>query len=306
MLNKLKLNCLWESCSSLGESPLWCSETQTLFFVDIKKHKILSWAMDGTQSQYSMPSEVGCVVRGKGNVLYAAIREGLAEVSLNPFSSRLILPLESEQPDNRFNDGKCDHEGRLWLASMDDNEIEASGAVWKITQGLQAKKVSQGFIVGNGFGWSPDGRTMYFTDSAQRKIYAYPYNMKKGVMGEQHVFATIPDNRGFPDGLTVDADGYVWSCHWDGACITRYSGNGIIDEVIELPVPRPTSVTFGGDNYESLFITSASYGLNKAELQKAPLSGSLFSLDVGIKGFEEPVFSRVNNVIEDGGEDEFA
>lgn len=271
---------------------MWDEERQRLLFVDIKRPAILAWGLDGARHSFSMPSEVGCIALRQGGGLVAAMRSGLAFVTLEPtLSVEMFSAIDMDLPGNRPNDGKCDPAGRLWVASMDNAEQEATGRIWRITPDRQAACMGQGFVVGNGMGWSPDGSLMYFTDSANRMIFSYQFDMATGGLGERRCFASVPSDAGFPDGLTVDAEGYVWSAHWDGWRITRYRPDGHIDRVIPLPVPRPTSLAFGGENYDRLYVTSATIGLNAEALAKAPLSGGLFELNVGVSGRSELRFA---------------
>ena len=183
-----------------------------------------------------------------------------------------------------MNDGKCDPKGRFWFASMDGHCHRQTGSLWCMGLGGEIHKKVDGVIVGNGLGWSPGGQKMYFTDSENRTIYQYLYDLENGVLGERSVFAAVAKGKGLPDGLAVDQEGFVWSAHWDGWRITRYSPEGEVDRVIMMPVPRPTSVAFGGAQLDTLFITSASHQLTSAQLDAAPLSGALFAFKPGVYG----------------------
>ena len=282
---------LWKAETLLGESPLWVEDSGHLLFVDIKRPGILSWHPDGPTARYPLPAEVGCIVRRRRGGLLAVLRTGLAAVSLDPYALEMLCSIETDLPGNRPNDGKCDAQGRLWVATMDDAEQSASGAVWRVESNLTMARTAGGHVVGNGFGWSPDGTTMYFTDSAARTIFAYPFDQATGTLGERRVFARIPADAGFPDGLTVDRNGFIWSAHWDGARVTRYRADGQIERVVGMPVPRPTSVAFGGSDLSRLFVTSASVGLSPEEMSRAPLSGSLFEIDAPVGGLPEPRFA---------------
>ncbi len=283
---------MWALGASLGESPVWHAQSQRLFFVDIKRPAIHVWGLDGATASYPMPSEIGCIVLRQRGGLVAALRAGLALVNLEPtLALEFFSNIDQDLPNNRPNDGKCDRAGRFWLASMDTAEQTPSGRIWRIAADHQTTCMAQGHVIGNGLAWSPDGTLMYFTDSVQRQIFAYPFDMASGCLGERRCFASVPADAGYPDGLTVDAEGYVWSAHWDGWRITRYDPEGHIDRVVPMPVPRPTSLAFGGANFDRLYVTSASIGLDAVTREKAPLSGGLFELDVGVAGLAEPGFA---------------
>ena len=143
----------------------------------------------------------------------------------------------------------------------------------------------------NGIGWSPDDETMYFTDSRVGQIYAYDFDIEAGTVSNRRIFAEVSPDLGVPDGLTVDREGYVWSAHWDGARITRYRPDGVVERVVPLPCSRVTSCTFGGKNLRSLFVTSATYGMSVEELTKHQYAGAVFVMDVGISGLPETLFS---------------
>jgi sugar lactone lactonase YvrE len=148
-----------------------------------------------------------------------------------------------------------------------------------------------GFTISNGLGWSPDDTRFYFTDSAARTIYVYDYDIDTGAIANRRVFAQLAEGVGTPDGLSVDSEGFVWSAHWDGWCITRYDPDGKVDRVLNLPVPRPTSCTFGGPNLDILYVTSARIRLSAHQLAEAPLSGGVFAIRAGVRGQADMPFA---------------
>jgi sugar lactone lactonase YvrE len=150
--------------------------------------------------------------------------------------------------------------------------------------------MDRGFHVANGVGWTPDDRLFYFTDTQKQVIYAYDFDLASGEIANRRMFITVPEAEGKPDGMTVDAEGFLWVAHWDGWCVTRYDPDGKVDRVINLPVPRPTSCVFGGPDLQTLYVTSARIRLSAAQLAEAPLSGSVFSIDTGIKGLPENLY----------------
>jgi len=145
--------------------------------------------------------------------------------------------------------------------------------------------------VSNGLAWSPDNRTMYFADSWLRAIYSFDFDLDSGTIHNRRIFAQLPEGSGVPDGATVDAEGFLWSANFGGSCLTRYSPDGRIDRKIQMPVQRPTSCVFGGDNYSMLYVTSASLDLTDQQRLEAPLAGGVFAVDAGVRGLPEPQFA---------------
>jgi sugar lactone lactonase YvrE len=283
-----KLKCL------LGESPVWNCEDDCIYFIDIKKPAINRFSTRNLILEtIDAPSEIGCIVLNRTGGLVAAMKGGLAFVDFENAKYNFFASIDDNCYDNRPNDGKCDIAGRLWIASMDMKEREPSGKLWSISSSATPKIMDKNFIVGNGIDWSLDSKKMYFTDSINRTIYIYDFDSSSGSINNKKVFVKISALDGYPDGLTVDSQGFIWSAHWDGWRLTRYTPDGLIDKIISLPVPRPTSMTFGSSNFSKLYITSASYGLTSDELERAPLSGSLFVYDSSVPGKACNIFSTL-------------
>jgi len=288
----VEVRCVLDVHALLGESPVWNAKEQALYWVDIKKHQIHRYFPYGHLDEvFELKEEVGCLaVREEGGIV-AGFRTGLYFFNLEIGSAELIIDPEANLLENRFNDGKCDRLGRFWAGTMDDSESMPTGAIYRLDADLRVKRMLAGFVVPNGMGWSPDNHTMYLTDSYNRTIYAFDYDLDLGEVSRQRVFARISEKSGFPDGLTVDAEGFIWSAHWDGWRVTRYTPDGRIDKVIMMPVQRPTSCCFGGEKLDILFVTSASIGLTKEEVARGALAGSLFQIvDTGVKGLPDAQF----------------
>jgi len=263
----------------LGEGPVWDDRTGTLFFVDIKAPAV--HALDpatGATRRWPMPAPIGAIGLRERGGLVGAFKNGFAFIDLDSGAVTPIADPEPELADNRFNDGKVDAAGRFWAATMDDTEQNPTGQLFRLDQSLSVTRFAANFVVTNGIDWSLDGRTLYFVDTVARTIHAYAFDMASGTPGAARVFAQIPDSDGYPDGLTVDAEDHVWSAHWGGSRVTRYRPDGSIERVVRLPVPRCTSCCFGGAQLDTLFVTSASIGIDAAALRAAPLSGGVFAV----------------------------
>jgi sugar lactone lactonase YvrE len=273
---------------------VWSVERNALFFLDIKGKSLLSYKPSGGKDIFSLSEETGSIaISNSDGQLIAAQRNRICCLSLEPFSETMIgLPVKHSSRI-RFNDGKCDAKGRFWVASMDDLIDQPIGQLWSVESDYGMRPHIGNFIVGNGIGWSLDNRKMYFTDSENRKISVFEYDLPTGNLGRSDCFASIDPSSGFPDGLTVDSQDHVWSAHWNGGRVTRYRPDGSVERVLHLPVPRPTSIAFGGEDMRSLFITSARLGLTQKDLQRAPWSGGLLEVKFhDLSGKPPMIFGR--------------
>jgi sugar lactone lactonase YvrE len=269
----------------LGESALWDAERSRFYWVDITKGCILALDWDTRRTvTLGLPDPVGSVALRAGSGLVAALRHAVAFVDVDAGAVEVVRELETDRPGNRFNDGAVDPAGRFWFGSMDLAETDPNGSFYCLRPDLTTQAAFDGIICSNGPAWSLDGRTMYHVDSTRRRITAYEFDPSTGAVGAGRLFVSDEDEKWFPDGVTVDADGYVWNCKWDGARIVRYDPDGSVDRVVFLPVPRPTRCAFVGADLNLLAVTSARIGLSDAALAAAPASGQVLLLDPDARG----------------------
>ena len=287
----MKVQLAFQANDFLGEGPVWVPEEQALYWVDILRPALQRWhPASGMYQNWMMPTDIGCfALREKGGAVLG-LRTGFAFLD---FSSSTVSPLSDPEADltyTRFNDGKCDRLGRFWAGTMDEESPNTRGALYKLDPNGKIRQMKPRIGISNGLGWSPDNRIMYYTDSAKRTIWAYDFDLRNGTISNQRVFAQTPDAY-VPDGLTVDADGFVWSAKWDGWKVVRYAPDGSIDVVVQLPVQRPTSCMFGGPDLKNLYITSATTGLKEHELANQPFAGCILVLENVTQGLPEPRFA---------------
>jgi sugar lactone lactonase YvrE/DNA-binding IclR family transcriptional regulator len=279
------LRCVVPSNCFLGEGPVWSAAENRLYFVDILAPSVI--AADPATGRFEtkpMPELVGAVVpRARGGFV-GALQGGFKGFAWRGDALETIAAPEAGKPGNRFNDGKCDRRGRFWAGTLAIDAVPGEGALYRLDADGRATRMDRGFHVSNGLGWSPDDRRMYFTDSGARRIYLYDFDLARGEIADRRIFVQLPEGGGVPDGLAVDAEGFVWSAHWDGWRVTRYDPDGKVDRVVEMPVPRPTSCCFGGPDLATLFVTSARIRLSARQLADAPLSGGVFALRAGVRG----------------------
>ena len=238
-----------------------------------------------------LPEPVGSVgLRAQGG-LVAALRHSVVFCDLDLGHLETAFTLETDMPGNRFNDGAVDPMGRFWFGSMDMAESQPTGTFYCFHPDRTVSSAFGGIICSNGPAWSPDGRTVYHVDSTRQLVQAYEFAPDTGEVGPGKVFVNDEGQPWYPDGVTVDAEGFVWNCKWDGARVVRYAPDGSVDRVIALPVPRPTRCAFAGPGLDTLLITSASIGMSPAQLAEAPLSGQVLMLDPGCRGMPASTFS---------------
>jgi len=276
---------IWEYQAQLGEGPVWDDQNELLYWLDIKGCRLLILNQrNDTKSSIKLSTQVGSLALTTRGTLIAATKEGLAHLDRETGALSFITDPEAHLQTTRFNDGKCDRSGNFIVGSMDELEERPLGTVYRLSADYQVSPLFGGYVVCNGPAFSPDGRILYFSNSAAREILEFNYDPKIGTIGEPTIFARIPDTDGYPDGLTVDAEGYIWCAHWNGGRLTRFSPDGQTDKIIEFPVPLVTSCTFGGKLLDTLFVTTARTGLTESTLSKAPLSGSLFAFKPRVLG----------------------
>ncbi len=288
MIAAPSVECIWPAETILGEAPAWCPVERVVYWVDIEGRTILRMdPRSGERQVFPQAYEFGCLVKRADGGFIGGTNAGLVHLDADLKSTEIFATPESEFPNNRFNDGKCDRRGRFWVGSTDKNETEPNGALYRVNGSSDVLRMLPDVIVSNGLGWSPDDSVMYFTDSGCGVIYAFDFDLDTGGVDNRREFARVAPADGLPDGLAVDAEGFVWGANWGGWRITRYDPDGRIDRIIDLPVPQVTSVAFGGDRLDRMFVTTARLGLTGDQLKEAPLSGGLFMIDAGVAGLPE-------------------
>ena len=269
----------------LGESALWDDRRSRLYWVDITGERIYArdWA-GGATVALPVPGTVGSVALREDGGLVAALAHSIVRCDVDKGTVEKVAVLEADLSGNRFNDGAVDPRGRFWFGSMDLAEKQPSGAFYCLHPDATVTRAFGGVVCSNGPAWSPDGRTVYHVDSTRQLVTAYDFDPETGTVGEGRVFVSDEGNDWFPDGVTVDAEGFVWNCKWGGGRIVRYAPDGTVDRVLHLPVPRPTRCAFAGADLSTLAVTSARIGLSVDTLAAAPLSGPVLLLDPGVRG----------------------
>lgn len=282
---------------SLGESPVWSVARQTLYWTDINNGHVYAWRPqhDDTPTRTELGEKVSCVALADSG-LVAATASGILRLPEGGEPERLADNPEWQEAQqagqgNRFNDGRCDAKGRLWVGTIDANEVSPSGALYCLTENQLVKKKSD-IVISNGLAFSPDRRWLYHTDSLTRRVVRHRFDMESGTIGEAEAWIDLAEHDlpGVPDGAAVDSEGNYWCALYDGGQVAKFSPDGRWIESYSLPCPHPTMVAFGGSDLRTLFITTATQHLDEADKRRWPLAGGVFALATSSQGLEEPKF----------------
>ncbi|MEU2436987.1 SMP-30/gluconolactonase/LRE family protein [Streptomyces rubradiris] len=269
--------------ATLGEGPTWDPATGTLLWLDILGMRLHTYdPVTGRRTVRTTPQHVGAAKPRAGGGLVLNLRDGVG--LLDPDGTFRWLHHEPV-PGRRANDAAVAPDGSLWAGTMRYDEAAGGGTLSRLTGDGTARTVLDDVTVSNGTGWSPDGRLMYYVDTPTRRVDVFDYD-SEGIR-DRRPLAVIEEGAGYPDGLTVDADGCVWVALWDGGAVRRYTPDGTLDRVISLPTPRTTACAFGGPALTDLYITTARTGLESPH----PMSGSLLVIPNAGKGLPQPAFA---------------
>lgn len=282
-----------DAADAHGEGVLWSAEHGLVMWTDIHGRRI--WTHDpatGRSGSHPVPGRLCCFAPRRGrpwNEIVAAFSDGFAFLDVLTGVTTPIADFEPELATTRLNDGRTDPAGRLIAGGMDEGEgMRPISSVWRLDADLGLTKLFGGVACANGTCFSPDGLTMYFADSPERAIRAYPYDPATGGLGEPRRLAAVD---GIPDGSCTDAEGYVWNAVWEGYRVDRWSPDGRLDRSVAVPVAKPTCCAFGGANLATLFITSSRLGESPERLAREPSAGGLFALEPGVRGLATPPFA---------------
>jgi L-arabinonolactonase len=274
-----------------GESPLWSVREGALYWLDTRVPRIYRLHLaSGKRDAWDPPSKVNAVGLRRGG-LVAAMKDGIWYLDTSTGAFEHIVDPEANDPTSRMNDAKTDRGGRFWFGSMEDDGKTPTGVLYRLDADRTVTAIDRGLSIPNGIAWSPDDRLLYVGDSRAGIIYAYDFDRTSGTARNRRPFVQIPAAEGMPDGATVDSRGYLWSARVGAWAIVRYAPDGTVDRTIDLPVKRPTSVMFGGDDLRTLYITTATRSLSPDELAAQPHAGAVLAVRVDVPGLPEPDFA---------------
>jgi L-arabinonolactonase len=287
------VECALDIRAALGECPVWCERTQSLYWIDIYAGKLNRFdPATGGNHVWSLGEPIGSFALCDDGAILVALKSGIYRFDPASAGLRPVAGPERDKPDNRMNDGRCDPAGRFWVGTMRDppDPERKEGTLYRIDPNGSCIPAVGGLVVSNGLAFSPDGRTLYHSDShvSVRTIWAWDLDLDEGRIANRRVFVDTHGMPGRPDGGCCDADGCYWMAGNDGWELVRFTPAGKIDRRIPLPIAKPSMPAFGGKELDTIYVTSIRPpGVN---LSDQPLAGSLFAVRPGVTGIAEPRF----------------
>jgi xylono-1,5-lactonase len=272
--------------AELGEGPLWDAEREALWWVDLLGGTIncLQYrTLTNTVVEAGETVSALALRRGETSLL-VALQSGFGIVDPIAGSVSRVMSVDEGKPNNRFNDGKVDSQGRFWAGTMDFDSLAGRGALYRLSPDWKCEGVLSGVGCSNGLDWSPDDTLMYYVDTPTQRVDEFEFDAETGKLGQRRPFVTIPETDGRPDGLAVDAEGSVWLAVFGASAVYRFDRQGRRTGSIDLPVLSVTSCAFGGPDLRDLFITTAAAGFDYGPLDGQPLAGAIFRVEVDTPG----------------------
>lgn len=288
MSQRLNLNveCAVDARNTTGESPLWSAREAALYWVDITQGLVERWHPEtGERRTWQMPTAVGSIGLRERGGLVVALKSGFHLLDLDTEALSFLCYPEPELTSNRLNDGKVSPEGRFWAGTMDERpDKEPIGSLYRLDADHRCSRIIGGIKVSNGLAWSPDGRTMYHSDSRGGAIFRHTYDAETGAIGEREVFVRMQPDWGRPDGGATDEEGCYWSCGVSAGRINRFSAAGKLIGFVEMPILHPTMPCFGGPAGRTMYVTSHRENYSPEEITRTPQAGGVFVLEPGVAG----------------------
>lgn len=289
MVRELAAELVLDAGAELGEGPGWDAAARYLVWVDILAGQVCFFDPEESQSTAAggqvleVGQHVGAAVPRAGGGLALALRGGFATMEITTGDLTLLAAVGDGDGRTRMNDGKCDAGGRFWAGTMDYEEKDPIGCLYRLDPEGTVTTALRGVTVSNGLGWSPDGATMYYIDSPTYRVDALPFDPDSGELGPRRPLVTL-EEPGMPDGLCVDDEGCLWVASFGGSRVDRFTPDGRLDTVVNVPAAQVTSCAFGGADGGDLFITTARVGLSEPELAAQPGAGGIFRCRPGVTG----------------------
>jgi sugar lactone lactonase YvrE len=272
----------------LGEGPLWIADLGCFFWVDIEKGNLHRYHLASEKLEIrNFPHYIAVVLKGQNGKLILGLDRKLVWYDWETEEIEKLCEVETNQPLHRFNDGKVDFKGRIWIGTLSTKFTEGAGSLYRVDSNLKPEVRLKNLTISNGMAWTEEQETFYFIDTPTRKIQEFSFDPETGEIRFRRVAVEIPEDLGFPDGMCIDREGMLWVAHYGGSGVYRWNPQtGKLQDKIELPVPHVTSCCFGGENLDVMLITTAQENMTESDLKKYPQSGDVFLVKMEVGGFE--------------------
>ena len=272
----------------MGEGPLWIADIGCFFWVDIEKGNLHRYHLASKKMEVrNFPHRLALVLEGQNGNLILGLDRKLARYDWNTEELEWLVEVESDFPNHRFNDGKVDPKGRIWIGTLALDFAEGAGSLYRIGKDMKPEIQLKNLTISNGMAWTADQQTFYFIDTPTKQIQEFAFNPESGKIELRRIAVKIPEDLGFPDGMCMDQEGMLWVAHYAGSGVYRWNPEtGELIDKIQLPVPHVTSCCFGGENLDMMLITTAQENLSSEDLEKYPQSGDVFLVKLEVGGLE--------------------
>ena len=284
----------YEIKALLGEGAFWNHKTQELYWVDIVDNTLHIYNPSTKKNQaIKTPSSIGTVVPYTSEKAIVALADGIYKIDLKSGGLGLLSDVESNIPENRFNDGKCGPDGNLWVGSIHYNQLKYNASLYKVEENGTTTKMIDSVTNSNGIVWTKNSKTMYYIDTPTQSIKAYDFDINTSTISNERIAVKIPEEDGFPDGMAIDEEDMLWVGMWNGKAVARFNPiSGKLISKIAVPAVNVTSCAFGGENLDVLYITTSSLGMTDEEVETYPLAGSIFKVKPGVNGVKSTFFGE--------------
>ncbi len=292
MASTSSFTCVLNIRADLGECPLWSLTDQALYWVDINAPTLNRFdPVSRANEIMPMPEAIGCYAFRKSGGFLVALRSALWFADAQGRLVDRIARAPYDVGSHRFNDGRCDRQGRFWVGSINEKRDASSAALYALAADSTLVRAMDGMMVSNGLAWSPDGRTMYHADTPTQTVHRFDYDTATGTPSNRRPFVRFTNEGERPDGACVDAEGCYWSAFYRGGKVVRIAPDGRVLAEFLVPAMCPTMCALGGPDLRTLFVTSARQRRTDEELARLPLSGGIFAMRVDVPGLPEPRFA---------------
>ncbi|MDQ8201625.1 SMP-30/gluconolactonase/LRE family protein [Pelagicoccus sp. SDUM812003] len=285
-----QVSCVYHDRAQLGEGVLWSERERKVYWVDIEGHRVCRYDPDtGANESVAVGQQVGAVVEDAQGGLVVGLKDGLYRLDFGTGRLDKMCDPMNGDPENRLNDGKAGPDGRLYIGGMGPDKQQSLYRVER--DGRRFEVIENGLTISNGLTWNADATRFYFIDSPQRVIWGYDFDRTAGAISNRRVVVDATGEDCVPDGMTIDQEGKLWVAFWEGWGVRRYdpdTGDRMAE--IKLPASRVTTCCFGGENLDTLYVSTASIGFEERDWQREPQAGGLFAVKPGVKGLPPNLF----------------